>query len=138
MRQPDLTLLILTAALAAGGAGCKRQEAKVVEVTKVVDQSFKTAEPEARQVVAAAAVTLQAAAKESDIPRRREGYIQVLVPLKNMVARGNLSREQIQAIHKVFNEVAQAVQKDPRLNTKELYNAQNALAQALHEAGGWP
>jgi hypothetical protein len=138
MLRFQLALLIGAAAVFVTGTGCGRKEAAPVD-PKVLEESFKAAAPEIRQNVAATSQAIQAAAFEKEASAKATQYVQALQPLQNVVAKGNLSKEQLQLMLIQFQQVSKAVQNDPHLaNDKALYQARNAAAQALHRAGVMP
>lgn len=138
MRQFRFILLLTAAVVIVTNAGCKRQGSEAVEVAKALEQSFQAANPETKQAVAASVAAMNAAAGQAELSAKSAHYIEAMAPMKNLVAGGSLSREQVQAAKTVFQQVNKAVQKDPRLATKQMYDAQNALAQALYAAGVRP
>ena len=129
---------VVVAAVLCSFAGCKRKGADVAQVARVVDQSFKAAPAETKQVMQASVAAIKAAEGKTEVAAKRACYIDALVPVQNLVARGNLSRDQVQAARQVFVEVNKSVQNDRRLATKEMYQAQSAMAQALYRAGVRP
>ena len=138
-RSPRLTLVVLGVLVAlTASTGCGRKENKPVDA-KVLEESFKTAAPEVRQNAVATSQAIQAAAAATEASTKAQQYVQALQPLRQVVASGNLSREQVQLMLVQFQQVSKAVQNDPRLaNDKALYDARNAAAQALYRAGVMP
>jgi hypothetical protein len=136
MRQLGFVLAAALVALTVASLGCKRKEAEAAKVAQVLDQSFKAADVETKQAVAASAAAIAAAETKTDVSAKSALYIQALAPMRNLVARGNLTPQQLQAAREVFTQVNKAVQSDRRLATREMYQAQNAMAQALYRAGG--
>jgi hypothetical protein len=135
VRQLAFILAAALVALSVANWGCKRKEPDAAKVAQVLDQSFKAADVETRQAVAASAAAIAAAETKTEVSAKSAQYIQALAPMQTLVARGNLTPQQLQAARGVFAQVNQAVQKDRRLATREMYQAQNALAQALFRAG---
>lgn len=138
MRQLASILAVVIIAITVAGLGCKRKEAATTKVAQALDQSFKTADVETKQAVAASAAAIAAAATKTEVSAKSAEYIQALAPMRSLVARGNLSPEQLQAARQVFAQVNKAVQSDRRLATREMYQAQSAMAQALYRAGMRP
>jgi hypothetical protein len=138
MRQVGFVLAAAMVAVTVAGLGCKRKEADAAKVAQVLDQSFKAADVETKQAVAAAAAAIAAARTQTEVSAKSAQYIQALAPMRSLVARGNLSQEQLQAAREVFAQVNKAVQSDRRLATREMYQAQSAMAQALYRAGMRP
>jgi hypothetical protein len=138
MRQLGFILAAALAALAVAGLGCKRKEAGAAKVAQALDHSFEAADVETKQAVAASAAAIAAAETKTELSAKSAQYIQALAPMRTLVARGNLSPEQLQAAKEVFAQVNKAVQSDRRLATREMYQAQSAMAQALFKAGMRP
>ncbi len=106
---------------------------------KAVQQRFESAPPEVKQTVTASAQAIQAAAGERDTSVKAAQYAQALQSMEQVLARGNLSKEQTQVLLNQFQQISKAVQNDPRLAAdKQLYQARNAAAQALHRSGVRP
>ncbi len=135
-----LKMILVSAAVAAmlASTGCGKKQASTVQVTQELRRNFKGAEPQAQQAVAQAAAAINAAAASADIGARRTQYIQAMQPLATVVGQGNLSKEQVKAVHQVFLQVHRAAQQNPTLNNKDFYQAQAALANQLYRAGVRP
>jgi hypothetical protein len=138
MRQLEFVLAMALVAVTVASLSCKRKEADAAKVAQVLDHSFKTADVETKQAVAASATAIAAAATKTEVSAKSAQYIQALAPMRSLVARGNLSPEQLRAAKEVFAQVNKAVQSDRRLATREMYQAQSAMAQALYRAGMRP
>jgi len=133
-----MRLLLGALVACAAWTGCGRNATGPVD-PKVLEESFKAAAPEIRQNVAATSQAIQAAAAEKETSAKATQYVQALQPLQNVVAKGNLSKEQLQLMLIQFQQVSKAVQNDPHLaNDRALYQARNAAAQALYRAGVMP
>lgn len=119
-------------------SGCQRKEASAD--SKNLEKSFETARPEVKQAVNDTVLAIKAATATQDISAQKTHYIEALQPMQKLVTQGNLSKEQIQAVVKQFNEMNKsinaAIQRDPRLAaSKELHQARSSVAQALFNAG---
>jgi len=137
MRLLKLGFIGSAAAAILAGIGCGHKGPSAAETTQVLEQNFKTAEPATRQAVAEATTAINAAAT-GDLDTQRSHYIEAVRPMAHVVARGNLSREQVQAVHQVYLQVHQAAKQNPALVNKEFYEAQAALANQLYKAGVRP
>lgn len=137
MKLFKYTIMAVTAASLTLSLGCGRKDADVAKAAKALEQTFKGSDPVAKQAIAATTEAIRAATTQPPAVQQQH-YIQALAPMRDLVVRGNLSKEQVQAVNKVFLEVAAAVQKNPGLATKEMYDAQNAMAKALYSAGVRP
>lgn len=137
MRVSKLSFIVSAALVILADVGCGRKGPSAAETTQALEQNFKTAEPATRQAVAAATAAINAAAT-GDLDTQRSHYIEAVRPMANVVAHGKLSREQVQAVHKVYLQVHQAANQNPALVNKEFYEAQAALANQLYKAGVRP
>ena len=134
-------LLVSTAVATVACTGCGRKAGADTAPmdAKAVQQRFESAPPEVKQTVTASAQAIQAAATEQDISVKAAHYTQALQPMGRVLARGNLTKEQTQVLLNQFQQINKAVQNDPRLAAdKQLYQARNAAAQALHRSGVRP
>jgi len=141
MRFFHHVLLVSTAVATVVCTGCGRKTGADTAPmdAKALQQRFESAPPEVKQTVTASAQAIQAASVERDTSIKAAHYTQALQPMGQVVARGNLSKDQTQVLLKQFQQVHKAVQNDPRLAAdKELYKARNAAAQALYRAGVRP
>lgn len=137
MRNFNLLTLGSVAGIILACSGCGHKDATTDP--KALEKSFEKANPEVKQTVTTTVQAIQAAAMTQDVSAQKAHYIEALKPMRDLVSQGNLSKEQTKAVVKQFNEVNKAIQKDPRLATsKELYSAQNNMAQALLKAGVRP
>lgn len=133
----NLLIGVFMAGIILAGIGCGHKDDAAT--SKALEKSFEKANPEVKQTVATTVQAIQSASLTQDVSAQKAHYIEALKPMKELVAQGNLSQEQTKAVVKQFNEVNKAIQKNPRLATsKELYNAQNEMAQALLKAGVRP
>src|SRR6266705_4532814 len=98
MRLLKLGFIGSAAAAILAGIGCGHKGPSAAETTQVLEQNFKTAEPATRQAVAEATTAINAAAT-GDLDTQRAHYLEAVRPMAHVVARGNLSREQVQAVH---------------------------------------
>jgi len=137
MRLLKLGFIGSVAVAIFAGIGCGHKGPSAAETAQALEQNFKAAEPATRQAVAAATAAINAAAT-GDVDTQRSHYIEAVRPMANVVARGNLSREQVQAVHKVYLQAHQAAKQNPALVNKEFYEAQAALANQLYKAGVRP
>jgi hypothetical protein len=132
-------VLTLSAVVLVLAVGCGSQKQKTVAQTaQILEQTFKTAEPQTQQAVTVATTAIKAAAAATDVNVQRVNYIQALRPATAVASQGRLSPEQIKALHQVYVQVQRAAAENPKLDSQELYNARAALAIQLRRAGVLP
>jgi hypothetical protein len=138
--MPYLKIIPLGAAAAVLLAlpGCGHKESSATDTTKALQENFKAADPQVQQAVAQATAAINAAAAAADLEAQRAQYIQALRPVTPLVGQGQLSKEQVKAVQQVYLHVQRAAQQNPKLNNKDFYQAQAALANQLYRAGVMP
>ncbi len=116
----SLHILFLAGGLAAGLCGCKPRQVQT-DATKPLEQSFKQAEPEVKQTIAAVNNNLKVG-----------NYQDAGRLLEPVVTRRQLNPEQKQAVALALQQLNQAVARNPALDSKEMYELRNKMFQALH------
>ena len=118
------TLCLVSLAASLASTGCKKEVQ--VDATQVLTQSFQAAEPEAKLAIERVNAGLQT------------GNVQEAArALAPVVASGNLSQQQKQAIGVALRQINQAIAANPALDTKELYELRARMFQAVHSGPGF-
>ena len=99
--------------------GCKQDKETRVDASQPLEQSFREAEPEAKQAIA----TVKASLKAGD-------YAQAGRALEPVLAGRKLTPQQREAVGLVFKQINQAIAANPSLDSKELYELRVRLARA--------
>ena len=99
-------------------AGCKKQAR--VDATQPLQQSFQTAEPEVKQAVDTAIASLKA----SDFPEATRA-------LAPVVTSQSLTEPQKQAVGVALQQINRAVEANPALDTKEMYELRAKMFRAV-------
>jgi len=110
----------LLAVLAGTLAACKPKSVRA-DATKPLEQSFKEAEPEMRQMIATVNSNLKAG-----------NYQEAGRLLEPVVSGRQLTAQQKQAVSIALQQLNQAVAANPVLDNKEMYELRNKIFQALH------
>ena len=108
--------------LAIGGAalcvlGCQKESR--VDASRSLEQSFQESEPEVKQAIATATTSLKV-----------ENYTDAARALNPVLAGRELTPPQRQAAGLLFQQINQALAKNPGLDSKKLYELRVKLHQA--------
>jgi hypothetical protein len=116
--KPIFLFPLVPAALVLAMLGCTKQVQ--VDAAQPLQQSFQTAEPEVKHAVNTAIASLKA----SDFPEATRA-------LAPVVTRQNLTEPQKQAVGIALQQINQAVEANPALNTKEMYELRAKMFRAV-------
>lgn len=100
---------------AIGLLSCKKEK----DATRPLEQSFQTAEPEAKQAIATVTSRLTAG-----------NYTEAGRALEPVLAGRELTPQQREAVGLMFQQINQAVAANPALDSQELYEVRAKLAKA--------
>lgn len=114
-----LLVALLVSAVASGLAGCQKKEPQT-DASQPLQESFQTAEPEARQAIDVVSTSLQAG-----------NYAEATRALAPVISRRNLTAPQKQAVGVALRQINQAVAANPALDTREMYELRAKMFQAM-------
>ncbi len=115
--------LCVSAILTLAVAGCSRKEPRV-DATQALQQSFQTAEPQARQAIQVVNNHLKA-----------RDYTAAARALAPVVGQQRLTEPERQAVGVALQQINQAIAADRSLDTKEMYDLRARMFQAVHRGG---
>jgi len=119
-----LWLCVLVSLALALGLSCKKKDTPV-DATQPLQQSFQAAEPEVRQAIEIANNNL-----------RTGNYQEAGRALAPVVSGRSLTEPQKQAVGLAIKQLNQAIEADPALNTKEMYDLRNKMFKAIDSGHG--
>jgi hypothetical protein len=99
--------------------GCKKEPEANVDASRPLEQSFQTAEPEAKQAIAAVKASLQSG-----------NYAEAARAVQPVLTGRKLTTQQREAVGLMFQQISRAVAANPALDSKELYELRVKLAHA--------
>jgi Flp pilus assembly protein TadD len=117
LKQTGWAMIVVIVAVAV--AGCGKKSAK--PATEQLQQSFDKADAATKQHIAQANTAFQAG-----------DYTGALVVMDRVVATQPIDAAQKQAVDALILQTRQAAQRDPKLNTPELYKATEDLMLRVH------
>jgi outer membrane protein assembly factor BamD (BamD/ComL family) len=112
-------LPILLAALAISTVGCKKEQPADASVP--LEQSFQETEPEVQQAIQTATTSLRAG-----------NYAEATRALAPVVSGQPLTDQQKQAVGVALVQINQAIEADPSLDSKEMYDMRARMFRAVH------
>jgi len=117
---------ILSCLLISGCAVCVlscKKETRL-DASRPLEKSFQASEPAVQQAIGTATTGLKAG-----------NYTQVARALEPVMARGELTPQQRQAIGLTLEQISQAVAANPNLDSKELYELRVKMFHAARGKG---
>ena len=118
--KPSLRIAVLVlAALVPMGCGGSKTSSKIA--AEQLQKSFEKADATSKEGAAQAASALQAG-----------DYTQAIVAMDQVAQTAQVDAAQKEAVGTLIRQTSQAVQKDPKLNTPELYKAMSDLVTHVH------
>jgi hypothetical protein len=114
----NVTLTVLTS-LVLCAAGCGRQSG--TDATQPLQESFRTADPEVQQAIAAVNTSLKTG-----------NYAEATKALAPLVTDRPMTEAQKQAVGVALKQINQAVAANPTLDTKEMYELRARMFKAVH------
>jgi hypothetical protein len=112
--------ILISLLLVLSVPGCGKKLASV-DATQLLEQSFQTAEPAVQQAVNTATTSLKAG-----------NYTDAARALKPVVDGRPLTAPQSEAVNLALEQFNQAIETDPRLDTKEMYELRAKMFNATH------
>jgi hypothetical protein len=119
MKRLNRLSLLIVPAVALHLVGCQREPP--VDATQPLQQSFQTAAPEVKQVIATVNISLKA-----------NDYAQATKALAPLVTQRPLTDPQKQAVGLALQQINQAIAANPALDTKEMYQLREQMFLAVH------
>jgi hypothetical protein len=99
--------------------GCKKQQGAHVDATQPLAQSFQAAEPQVKEAVSVVNNNL-----------KTQNYLQAARALEPVTQYRNLTQPQRDAIGVALKQLKQAVDANPSLDSKELYDLRVKMFKA--------
>lgn len=118
------------------GAGCGSRHdggGTLAQVVAALERSYQSANPETQALATAAGAALRVAEAAADVETRRHHYVALFEALDRLVAAGRPNPKQLTAINRVWQRAQQALQREPGLEDKRLYDAQAALSERMFQ-----
>ena len=112
-------LLVIAIGLVFGWSACSRN-AKPVDASQPLQQSFQSAEPPVQQAIAAATTSLKVG-----------NYSEATRALTPIVTTRQLTQAQKQAVGIALQQINQAIAANPKLDSKEMYEMRQKLFQVV-------
>lgn len=110
---------VALAVVAVGGCSRKSQSAKLA--AEQLERSFAKADASITQQVAQASTALQAG-----------NYSQAILTMHQVVQTPPVDPAQKQAVGTLIHQTRQAIQRNPQLNTPQLYKAMSELVERTY------
>lgn len=129
-----LVLAVLCGFLLAAGCGPRHDaDRNLAQVVAALERSYQSANPETQALAAAAGAALRAAEAAADQETRRHHYVALFEALDSLVVAVRPNPQQLAAINQVWQRAQQALQREPGLEDKRLYDAQAALSERMFQ-----
>ena len=122
MKPIRILLCLLIGGCAVCVLSCRKETR--VDASRPLERSFQASEPQVRQAVGTATTGLRAG-----------NYTEAGRALEPVIARGDLTLQQRQAIGLALQQISQAVAADPSLDSKELYELRVRMFHAARGKG---